>query len=142
MDFEYSAKTKRYLEPLTGFMAEHVYPAEEVFERQLELLLRLGFHFVSAEEALRSRLVRSVHAPEELFVISFTLNILCQLRVPWRRDPPLVKIIISCCCREARSTEVQHPSRADRQPSSRTFRCHGWCSRRVRSTWRNHAETV
>src|SRR5499425_3780914 len=35
MDCEYSAKTKRYLEPLTGFMAEHVYPNESTYHDQL-----------------------------------------------------------------------------------------------------------
>ncbi len=35
MDFEYSAKTKRYMEQLTGFMAEHVYPNEQTYFDQL-----------------------------------------------------------------------------------------------------------
>jgi acyl-CoA dehydrogenase len=35
MDFEYSAKTKRYMEQLAGFMAEHVYPNEQTYQDQL-----------------------------------------------------------------------------------------------------------
>ena len=34
MDFQYSAKTREYLERLGAFMAEHVYPNEERFEAQ------------------------------------------------------------------------------------------------------------
>jgi acyl-CoA dehydrogenase len=36
MDFEYSKKTREYLEPLTDFMNRHVYPNEATFARQLE----------------------------------------------------------------------------------------------------------
>lgn len=35
MDFEYSAKTKRYMEPLAGFMNEYVYPNEKVYADQI-----------------------------------------------------------------------------------------------------------
>ncbi len=35
MDFEYSAKTKRYMEQLTGFMAEQIYPNEQTYYDQL-----------------------------------------------------------------------------------------------------------
>jgi acyl-CoA dehydrogenase len=35
MDFDFSERTQRYQAQLKGFMAEHVYPAEKLFERQL-----------------------------------------------------------------------------------------------------------
>jgi len=35
MDFEYSKRTKEYLEQLTDFMNKHVYPGEKVFAEQL-----------------------------------------------------------------------------------------------------------
>jgi acyl-CoA dehydrogenase len=35
MEFEYSAKTKRYMEQLADFMNEHVYPNEKTYEDQL-----------------------------------------------------------------------------------------------------------
>ncbi len=35
MDFEYSAKTKRYMEQLTSFMAEQIYPNEQTYYDQL-----------------------------------------------------------------------------------------------------------
>jgi acyl-CoA dehydrogenase len=35
MDFEPSARCKEFKERLSAFMDEHVYPAEEVYERQL-----------------------------------------------------------------------------------------------------------
>ena len=35
MEFEYSKKTKMYMEQLTDFMNKHVYPAEAVFAEQL-----------------------------------------------------------------------------------------------------------
>ncbi len=35
MDFEYSAKTKRYMELLAGFMNEYVYPNEKVYADQI-----------------------------------------------------------------------------------------------------------
>jgi alkylation response protein AidB-like acyl-CoA dehydrogenase len=35
MEFDYSAKTRRYLESLGGFMDEHVYPAEQTYCEQL-----------------------------------------------------------------------------------------------------------
>ena len=35
MNFEYSAKTKRYMEQLTGFMNQHVYPNEQTYYDQL-----------------------------------------------------------------------------------------------------------
>ncbi|HEY1796379.1 MAG TPA: acyl-CoA dehydrogenase family protein [Stellaceae bacterium] len=35
MDFDFSERTQRYQARLRGFMAEHVYPAEKVFEEQL-----------------------------------------------------------------------------------------------------------
>ena len=35
MDFDFSERTQRYQAQLKDFMAEHVYPAEKVFERQL-----------------------------------------------------------------------------------------------------------
>jgi acyl-CoA dehydrogenase len=35
MDFEYSARTKMYLEQLTDFMHKHVYPNEATFQQQL-----------------------------------------------------------------------------------------------------------
>jgi acyl-CoA dehydrogenase len=35
MDFEYSAKTKMYMEQLTDFMTRHVYPNEQTFADQL-----------------------------------------------------------------------------------------------------------
>ena len=35
MEFEYSKKTKMYMEQLTDFMGKHVYPAEPVFTEQL-----------------------------------------------------------------------------------------------------------
>ena len=34
MDFQYSARTREYLDRLGAFMAEHVYPNEERFEAQ------------------------------------------------------------------------------------------------------------
>ncbi|MGN6451646.1 MAG: acyl-CoA dehydrogenase, partial [Steroidobacteraceae bacterium] len=34
MDFQYSARTREYLERLGAFMDEHVYPNEERFEAQ------------------------------------------------------------------------------------------------------------
>jgi acyl-CoA dehydrogenase len=36
MDFGYDARTQELREQLTAFMAEHIYPAEPVFEQQLE----------------------------------------------------------------------------------------------------------
>ena len=36
MDFEYSARTKMYMEQLTDFMNKHVYPNEHVFHEQLD----------------------------------------------------------------------------------------------------------
>src|SRR5581483_12511841 len=36
MDFEYSKKTKMYMEQLTDFMNKHVYPNEHVFHEQLD----------------------------------------------------------------------------------------------------------
>jgi acyl-CoA dehydrogenase len=36
MEFEYSKKTKMYMEQLTDFMNKHVYPAEKVFKDQLD----------------------------------------------------------------------------------------------------------
>ena len=35
MDFEFSERTQRYTARVKAFMAEHVYPAEKMFERQL-----------------------------------------------------------------------------------------------------------
>ena len=35
MEFEYSKRTKEYLEQLTDFMRKHVYPSEPVFQAQL-----------------------------------------------------------------------------------------------------------
>ena len=35
MEFEYSKKTKMYMEQLTDFMNKHIYPAEPVFAEQL-----------------------------------------------------------------------------------------------------------
>jgi acyl-CoA dehydrogenase len=36
MDFEYSKKTKMYMEQLTDFMNKHIYPNEHVFHEQLD----------------------------------------------------------------------------------------------------------
>ena len=36
MEFEYSKKTKMYMEQLTDFMNKHVYPSEKVFKDQLD----------------------------------------------------------------------------------------------------------
>ena len=36
MDFEFSGKTKMYLEQLTDFMDKHVYPSEPLFREQLD----------------------------------------------------------------------------------------------------------
>jgi acyl-CoA dehydrogenase len=36
MEFEYSKKTKMYMEQLTDFMNKHVYPSEQVFKDQLD----------------------------------------------------------------------------------------------------------
>jgi len=36
VEFEYSAKTKDYMDRLTAFMAEHVYPAESVYYEEVE----------------------------------------------------------------------------------------------------------
>ena len=35
MEFEHSAKTKRYLDSLVAFLDQHVYPAERIYEEQL-----------------------------------------------------------------------------------------------------------
>src|SRR5262244_1392672 len=35
MEFEYSKKTKMYMEQLTDFMGKHIYPAEPIFHEQL-----------------------------------------------------------------------------------------------------------
>ena len=35
MEFEYSKKTKMYMEQLTDFMNKHVYPNEQTFQDQL-----------------------------------------------------------------------------------------------------------
>ena len=35
MDFEPSARCREFAERLQGFMEEHVYPAESVYEQQL-----------------------------------------------------------------------------------------------------------
>jgi acyl-CoA dehydrogenase len=35
MEFEYSKKTKMYMEQVTDFVNKHVYPAEAVFTEQL-----------------------------------------------------------------------------------------------------------
>ncbi len=35
MEFEYSKKTRMYMEQLTDFMGKHIYPAEQVFHEQL-----------------------------------------------------------------------------------------------------------
>jgi acyl-CoA dehydrogenase len=42
MDFEYTDKVKGLQKRVTGFMEEHVYPAEAVFEQQLEGFRRAG----------------------------------------------------------------------------------------------------
>jgi len=36
MDFEYSKKTKMYMEQLTDFMNKYIYPSEHVFHEQLD----------------------------------------------------------------------------------------------------------
>ncbi|MDX1581188.1 MAG: hypothetical protein R3360_06145, partial [Alphaproteobacteria bacterium] len=36
MDFEYSDKVKKLIERVSSFMDEHVYPAEEIYEQQVE----------------------------------------------------------------------------------------------------------
>ena len=36
MEFEYSKRTKEYMEQLTDFMNKHVYPSEKVFKDQLD----------------------------------------------------------------------------------------------------------
>src|SRR5262249_45037013 len=36
MDFEYSKKTKMYMEQVTEFMAKHIYPNEQAFRDQLD----------------------------------------------------------------------------------------------------------
>jgi len=36
MDFEYSARTKMYMEQLTDFMNKHIYPNEHLFHEQLD----------------------------------------------------------------------------------------------------------
>jgi acyl-CoA dehydrogenase len=36
MEFEYSKKTKMYMEQLTDFMDKHIYPSEAVFQQQLD----------------------------------------------------------------------------------------------------------
>ena len=36
MEFEYSAKTKMYLEQITDFMGKHIYPNEQTFKEQLD----------------------------------------------------------------------------------------------------------
>ena len=36
MEFEYSKKTKMYMEQLTDFMNKHIYPNEAVFREQLD----------------------------------------------------------------------------------------------------------
>ena len=36
MEFEYSKKTKMYMEQLTDFMNKHVYPNESVYKDQLD----------------------------------------------------------------------------------------------------------
>ena len=35
MEFEYSRKTKMYMEQLQDFMDKHIYPSERVFQEQL-----------------------------------------------------------------------------------------------------------
>ena len=37
MEFEYSKKTKMYMEQLTDFMGKHIYPNEPVFRRAARL---------------------------------------------------------------------------------------------------------
>ena len=36
MEFEYSKRTKEYMEQLTDFMNKHVYPNEQTFQDQLD----------------------------------------------------------------------------------------------------------
>ena len=36
MEFEYSKKTKMYMEQLVDFMNKHIYPNESVFREQLD----------------------------------------------------------------------------------------------------------
>ena len=42
MDFEYSKRTREYLDQLADFMARHVYPSEQTFLDQLDAARRAG----------------------------------------------------------------------------------------------------
>ena len=67
MDFDYSPKVRDLQKRLTAFMAEHIYPNEEVFDKEVEANRAKGNPWVPTAiiEQLKDRAREGIEPPYE-----------------------------------------------------------------------------